>query len=181
MRVATGKRTGRSYFDELEALPEAQQKQLRKAFYARIRTEAEPHPTLGSPCVVWTGETNGKGYGLLRSPGSRRSFVPHRLALVFNGIRDDPSLVVNHLCLNRRCCNVDHAEQITSGENVLLGVGPTAINAAKWTCCRDHLFDSENTYRTATGARQCRICRRFLNRRRKARLKASRTAIWTAT
>ncbi|NMN94824.1 hypothetical protein [Antrihabitans stalactiti] len=181
MRVATGKWPGRSYFDELETWPEARLEKLRAAFHARIRMDTETHPTLGSPCVVWTGETNGKGYGLLRSPGSRRSFVAHRLALVFNGIRDDPSLVVNHLCLNRRCCNVDHAEQITSGENVLLGTGPSAVNAAKWTCVRGHLFDSENTYRTATGGRQCRICRRFLNRRRKARLKGSRTAVWTAT
>jgi hypothetical protein len=47
----------------------------------------------------------------------------------------------------------------TNRENVLAGVGRTAVNARRTHCKYGHPFDEENTYVNKYGQRCCRLCR----------------------
>ena len=112
-------------------------------------------------CWRWMGTINAQGYGHLSFNGERTS--PHRLAyLVWVGPIPDGS-EVDHVaargCRHRDCFRPDHLEAVTHAENVRRGTGPSAIAAAKTHCLRGHAFDSDNTYITNDGRRQCRRCR----------------------
>jgi len=109
-------------------------------------------------CWPWTGYVTTKGYGLQRIAGKYKAV--HRVIYqIVNGPLDD-SLVMDHLCRNRRCCNPAHLEPVTSQENTLRGVGITAVNAKRTHCKNGHQFTPENThfYKTPQGGRHCKKC-----------------------
>lgn len=66
-------------------------------------------------------------------------------------------LVLDHLCRNRACANPEHLEPVTQKENVLRGVGPTAVNAAKTECPHGHSLEDAYVI-PSTGSRSCRSC-----------------------
>lgn len=79
---------------------------------------------MGTPCWIWTGATQSKGYKHFRV-GNR-----WRLAHVFSHevfIGPVPKgMQVHHRCLNQVCCAPDHLEAVTGEANRLLqamGVG----------------------------------------------------------
>lgn len=49
---------------------------------------------------------------------------------------------------------------MTRKENILVGVGPTAINSLKTECPAGHPYDAENTYVDKRGKRYCNECGR---------------------
>ena len=63
-------------------------------------------------CWLWTGSTNGVGYGEIRigaAPGKK--YYVHRLSLyLFSEITLEDSLQANHktICPNRNCWNWEH-------------------------------------------------------------------------
>lgn len=118
-------------------------------------------------CWNWTGVLL-RGYGQFAY--RRRMVLAHRFAyeLLVGPIPD--GLVIDHLCRNPRCVNPAHLEPVTPRENVLRGVGPSAVHAVKTHCIHGHPFDEANTYirtRNGTKIRDCRAC----NRERQARLR----------
>jgi len=111
-------------------------------------------------CWEWTGTKNG-GYGQfskpLSSPGSKMMGA-HRYGYE-RFIGPIPAgLSLDHLCRNRGCVNPAHLEPVSHRENVLRGVGPTAVNAAKTTCPRGHELLGKNLFLYADGRRECRKC-----------------------
>lgn len=112
-------------------------------------------------CWIWTGAIGNKGYGhiTVRRPGFRSTLDAHRLAYEFVVGEIPPGLQLDHLCRVRRCVNPAHLDPVTRKENILRGVGPTAVNARKTHCKRGHPFDEENTGRNTGGGRACRACR----------------------
>lgn len=60
-------------------------------------------------CWIWTGATNGVGYGLMfvTTDAMRTPIYAHRMAFLF-AYRRSPEGWILHLCDNRRCCNPDH-------------------------------------------------------------------------
>ena len=63
-------------------------------------------------------------------------------------------MVIDHVCENRGCVNVEHLQVTTRGRNVQLG-------AERATHCRSgkHEWTDDNTYIIpATGHRRCRAC-----------------------
>jgi hypothetical protein len=136
-------------------------------------------PDLGS-CWIWNGNvakhSNPKdprsGYGRFLI-GPKKYAQAHRYAYELLVGPIPTGLVIDHLCMVKRCVNPAHMEPTTRAENTRRARphdGPTA-NVNKATCPQGHLFDASNTYMWQ-GARYCRICRRLrvaaYNARRRA-------------
>lgn len=124
----------------------------------------------GRDCWTWRGYVMPQGYGQATWRG--RQWRSHRLAyeLVRGPIPD--GLTLDHLCRNKACVNPAHLEPVTDRENVLRGIGISAVNSRKTHCLRGHVFDDKNTRRTPKG-RDCRACHRqrqldYMERRRNA-------------
>lgn len=74
---------------------------------------AEEGP-LDTPCHVWQGALNNKGYQI-RGNGSGKSVLAHRTALEQHlGRPIAPSHQTHHRCGNPRCVNGAHLEALTA-------------------------------------------------------------------
>lgn len=113
--------------------------------------------TTPTPCVIWTGALNSKGYPCFAVDGVSK--LAHRLAYedTYGPILD--GLTVDHLCRVKRCVNPDHLEAVTRREN--------AVRAAEQDrpteCPKGHLYTPENTIAKRRGdgtAMACRECQR---------------------
>ena len=125
---------------------------MRERFFDRAVTSE-------AGCWGWRGYVTNEGYTLIAYPEEGLSIVGHRLSYELHKGPIPDGLTVDHLCRNRTCTNPDHLEAVPFAVNVLRGVGPTAINAAKTHCKHGHPFDEENTYtRPKSGNRDCRKC-----------------------
>ena len=120
-----------------------------------------------STCMEWKGTIRKDGYGQLKVKG--RLWLAHRW--VWSQKYGEPDLykdgkrqVLDHLCRNRKCVNLEHLELVSNRTNLLRGESPSAKHAVKTHCPQMHLFDQENTY-LYNGARKCRQCRYESNRR----------------
>lgn len=104
-------------------------------------------------CIEWPGCKSNKGYGFIYANRKERKMA-HRVIYegLYGKIKD--GLVIDHLCRNKLCINPNHLEAVTNKENVLRGVGITAINARKTVCQRGHKFRFKRN-----GERECYICK----------------------
>lgn len=131
----------------------------------RFMTKVEKTDT----CWLWLACLNDAGYGRFGRGGRGEGMAQaHRWAYEYFVGPVPDTLVIDHLCRNRRCVNPEHLEPVTRGENVMRGTGLPVDNAAKTHCPAGHAYDKDNTYLApADGARQCRICRRSHGRLRR--------------
>ncbi len=127
-----------------------------------LREKIEERLDTSGECWLWTGAKDTGGYGLIAYKG-RRNLKVHRAYLEAIGQPVPEGLTVDHLCRVHACCNPAHLEVVTHQENVLRGIGPTAINAAKTHCIHGHEYTPENTYSPPTRPehRNCRECIRI--------------------
>jgi len=111
-------------------------------------------------CTAWTGCTDHLGYGKMRWP---RSVYVHRIAYESVHGEIPAGLVIDHLCRNRSCVNVEHLEAVTQKENCRRGIaGEVTTNRqqSKTHCPAGHPYSGENLYVTKAGSRTCKICSR---------------------
>lgn len=121
-------------------------------------------------CWLWTGAINAGGYG--QTYWHNRRLLAHRVSWMLAGRGAIPTdRVIDHICRKRNCVNPDHLRLLTIAENVMIGVGPAAINARKTHCVHGHAFDSTNTYVDTSGRRCCRTCRAARERERRAHVR----------
>lgn len=135
---------------------------------------------LSNGCWEWQASKSGKGYGYFycKETGVGRA---HRFSYQHYVGPIPKDYVIDHLCRNTSCVNPEHLEAVTSGENVLRGIGVTALNAKKTHCKSGHPFVGENvSVRTLKRngrmetMRVCRECRILLQKKKDAERKASR-------
>lgn len=138
--------------------------------YARpepqIRFWSKVNKDTDHACWIWKAGVNNKGYGQFWFEG--KLIYAHRVAYELTKGPIPEGLTIDHLCRNRVCVNPDHMEPVTNGENVLRGVGPSAINSRKTLCPRGHPLFGKDLYVYPNGKRTCRACARIRdsNRRR---------------
>lgn len=129
----------------------------------------------GSPCWLWLGGADIRGYCRIRLPKSegRRRVLVHRLAyeLLVGPIPDE--LTIDHLCRVTRCVNPQHLEVVTGVVNTRRGFGVGVRNAVKTHCVNGHEFSAANIRARGPDGRYrgCRTChalelRRLRERRR---------------
>lgn len=127
----------------------------------------------GSPCWLWSGYVDAKGYAKCTPPVSfgmgRLTFRVHRLAYNMLVERFDPTLTIDHLCKQRACCNPDHLEPVPLVENI------RRAHPRRTHCARGHALTPDNVLvkRTRIGERQCRTCAYAANRRWLANTRAA--------
>jgi hypothetical protein len=108
-----------------------------------------------SGCWEFTG-TRSAGYGMTTVGGKRKRV--HRV--VWEALVEpiEEGLVIDHLCRNTPCCNPEHLEPVTSGENVLRGEGASALNARKTHCTNGHELTESNCLKEYLPHRHCKAC-----------------------
>lgn len=67
-------------------------------------------------CWYWNGSKHKFGYGWFRI--NKKTYLSHRLALIFWDKKEKRGLQVNHKCNNPACCNPKHLYWGTQKENI---------------------------------------------------------------
>lgn len=118
-------------------------------------------------CWLWRGPARN-GYGLFAWRVEKRTQTTgaHRYAYQLERGEIPDGLVIDHLCRVPLCVNPAHLEPVTRGENVLRGVGTSAVNKGKTHCVNGHELVAENIRSNALGHRLCKSCDREKARRR---------------
>lgn len=70
-------------------------------------------------CIEWKGYTWPSGYGCIKREG--RSQRAHRYFYEKKFGKIQKGYVIDHLCRNKSCVNVDHLEAVTMAENTRRG------------------------------------------------------------
>ena len=132
-------------------------------FYAKLPSDVSP-----AACWPWQGARSPKGYGFFYFAG--RNSRAHRASYEMLIVPIPEGLTIDHLCRNTGCVNPSHLELVTNKENVLRGVGPTAVNARKTRCPKGHPLSGDNLRLGPIGQRNCRTCcRNRIDKRGKRR------------
>ena len=130
---------------------------MRKEYYRKSPIErflSKIHIN-DSGCWELPAWKNQYGYGQFSI--KNKIFKAHRFIYEYYHGAICPDLTIDHLCRNRKCCNPLHLEQVTKKENMLRGIGITALNAKKTHCIHGHEFNEENTW-YIQGGRRCKTC-----------------------
>ena len=147
-------------------------------FWAKVdKSSPAPdcRPELGR-CWDWIGQILPQGYGVFRftiAPYTYRQPLAHRMAYEFTKGPIPEGKSLDHLCRNRKCCNPEHLEAVTTGENVRRGKSFSGVNFRKKHCPRGHLLVKGNLSQSKLkiGKRSCLTCDRLLKRERRWRLR----------
>lgn len=127
-----------------------------EAIALRFWAKVEKHGP--SECWLWAKGKHKNGYGQFSL--GHLNLLAHRVAYELSVGPIPENYYLDHLCRVRDCVNPTHLEPVTLGQNVLRGVGITALNALKTHCNHGHPFNEENTRITSEGDRECVSCRR---------------------
>ena len=142
-------------------IPELDQGDIDR-FWSKVNKDAQ------GGCWQWTGGVTSWGYGQFHilMNGKRTNHRAHRVCWFLEHGTLGQESVLDHICRNRLCVNPDHLRELSNAQNVLAGVGITAVNARKSSCKNGHPFDAENTRIRSGGDRRCRACEREWDRSR---------------
>ena len=110
---------------------------------------------LSNGCLQYNGTHSIWGYGQITI--DKKTLHAHRVMYeqLVGPISSD--LVIDHLCRNKSCVNVDHLEAVTCKENLMRGNTLAGNNARKIHCIRGHEFD----YVDKKGKRVCKTCKKI--------------------
>lgn len=104
-------------------------------------------------CHVWRAPSAARHYVRFHLDGKR--VLGHRLIWEVERGPIPEGLVIDHLCRNRACVNVEHMEVVTQAVNKARGTSPVAENGRKQVCPR-----CGGEYRRDGDGRRCFRCRR---------------------
>lgn len=141
-------------------------------FASKVAARFVADPSSG--CLIWTGTTNGMGYGSVGIPtsvgrqpsGLAAKANTHRTSFLHANGAIGFGLVVDHLCRRPACAQPDHLRAVTVGENTRAGIGFAALQLDRNHCPRGHQLVGANLrgWDLAHGKRACRACVTALSR-----------------
>lgn len=79
-------------------------------------------------CLIWTGSTRGDGYGRLSVNGKVEA--AHRFAWERANGQIPSGKLIDHMCFNRLCCNIDHLRLANPKQNQENRSGATSSNSS---------------------------------------------------
>jgi hypothetical protein len=121
----------------------------------RFWAQVYPEPNTG--CWLWGGAVDSDGYGVATIARTRRRCHQWTWDAIMGPPPD--GLVRDHyVCQNPPCCNPEHLEIVTQGENARRG---RSYWRGLTACRRGHPFTPENTRRRKDGGRDCIECDRI--------------------
>ena len=125
----------------------------------RIETWIATAQTNASGCWLWSGSTNGVGYGMVTLFKQHRTihsvFYEHFIGSVPEGKELD------HKCRNRNCFNPNHLEAVTRRENLHRGSHQNMKSHMSGLCKLGHPLVTISATDRSSGKRGiCRICTR---------------------
>ncbi len=142
------------------------QKDIVKMYHKRFLTKFVVN---SNGCWEWKRGLGAGGYGQFYDGKVRRA---HRHSYEYFKGKIPKGLVLDHLCRVRNCINPEHLEIVTSKENILRGIGISALNKKKKICKRGHKFIGKNViYYKKDGKRECRKCKKILGKEYRAKVK----------
>lgn len=94
---------------------------------AKVRVDA-------NGCWEWLGYVQSNGYGKVSYEGKAR--LAHRVSYMILVGHIPDSLVLDHICRNRHCCNPDHLRAVTQRDNALAPGSESVPAATTWTFSR---------------------------------------------
>lgn len=148
---------------------------LSDAYRSRLRERLELRSRKApGGCIEWTGSVDRCGYGKIKvvAGGTKRTTGAHRASWLAHRGDIAGSLVLDHLCRNPLCINVDHLELVTNAENLLRGDHSGKKGKGQ---CRKH--GREDGYLGTWGGYTrwvCRICSRANSAAHRARRRGTR-------
>lgn len=83
---------------------------------------------LDTDCIEWNGKTSN-GYGHTSLGGAKGTTARIIYTAVFGDIPE--GLVIDHLCRNRKCCNIKHLEAVSQRDNIFRGECFIALHIKK--------------------------------------------------
>ena len=119
-------------------------------------------------CIIPNIKIQSTGYTYTAYKGKTRG--THRIEWIKANGEIPKGLVVDHLCRNRACINLEHLELVTQSENYLRG--ERSIDNRSH-CKQGHPFIQENIMTRKNGWRECAECNRVRARAVWARKKAN--------
>ena len=125
-------------------------------------------------CWEWTGALSRDGYGKISDEATTRQ--AHRLVYEILMGPIPESLVIDHLCRNRRCVNPLHMEVVDALENTRRGVTARADGGVRMYCRSGHELTEANVYREPKrpAIRRCRKCKVLRYREKVQRLRETK-------
>ena len=133
-------------------------------------------------CIEWTGALDRWGYGKMKVKdefGKKRTVGPHRAAWLATHGRIEGDLVIDHLCRNRKCINVEHLRLVTNAVNTLASdhsnkKGRSGRKRGAKPGCSKHGQEEGRWYTKEGGYKHwsCGICNREYRRRYREKRKS---------
>ena len=127
---------------------------------------------------LWNGTKDRSGYGRFYIDSQDYSVPATWVAAILAGEKLRNGQVPDHKCRTPSCVNPAHLELVHFRQNILRGIGPTAINARKTKCPSGHAYSKHGLINNK-GSRYCGTCDR-LRRRESWRKKHGKGRwVWT--
>ena len=120
-------------------------------------------------CIYPNGNSRTNGYARMYYPPKKKAIKAHRAAWMLANGPVPEGMVLDHICRNRACINVDHLRVVTQQENIM--AGRHSIDNRSH-CNQGHPFIKENIMVRKNGWRECAECNRVRARAVWARKKA---------